>query len=794
MNLTMTMRRDNVTYVAHISEDRSRIQTVEEHCINVSNMCATNCEKFGAYHIGKIAGILHDIGKFCTRFNEYILGNSNARRGEIDHSYAGAKYVMDFTDKYNVKQQYLPMIILLAHVIISHHGIHDWITEDFEDYLQYRISKDDNYGEIAFNTSRMISDDVFLELLSKAYKEYLEIIKNIKLIGNKKSTTISFYLGQLERMIESALIDADRLDTAMFMGNDVSENIDNINDVWNNALVRMNESIESFRNRTDKISKQRMDISDRCANFAKHKVNICKLTVPTGGGKTISSLRFGLEYCNRFKNIEHIIYVAPFMSILEQNSNVISDIIGENYFTEHHSNVIHEDDSDELRAYELHTERWSSPVIATTLVQFLNTLFKSKSSNVRRMHQLSNSIIIIDEVQSIPVNCIHLFNLAMNFISYVCGATVVLCTATQPTIGDVKYSIIEDTDNSMSGDYTVDFEVFKRTDIIPVVSEYGHTYEETVLFCKNRFDENGNLLVILNTKKSARTLFNLMRDVCNNDVTIVHLSTSMCAKHRCEVLDNVRKLLNENKPVICITTQLIEAGVDISFKCVVRSVAGVDNVLQASGRCNRNGECSSIAPVYMIKIKDENLRCLREIQIAQNTTIGMLNSVKDISTTDAITDYFNKLYHNNGTTKLSYPINDNTDTLLNLLSTNTANLSTASSYSKEILNYKYNAQSFKTAGTLFKVIDDNTTGVIIPYDDTAKKLIETIRKTNFNLTNNLKKLQRYTVNVYDNQYQRLIDIGAVETLDNGVLILNGMSYNRDYGIDIENATIDALIF
>ena len=132
-----------MTYVAHISEDRSRIQTVEEHCINVSNMCATNCEKFGAYHIGKIAGILHDIGKFCTRFNEYILGNSNARRGEIDHSYAGAKYVMDFTDKYNVKQQYLPMIILIAHVIISHHGIHDWITEDFEDYLQYRISKDD---------------------------------------------------------------------------------------------------------------------------------------------------------------------------------------------------------------------------------------------------------------------------------------------------------------------------------------------------------------------------------------------------------------------------------------------------------------------------------------------------------------------------------------------------------------------------------------------------------------------------------------------------------------------------
>jgi CRISPR-associated endonuclease/helicase Cas3 len=275
----------------------------------------------------------------------------------------------------------------------------------------------------------------------------------------------------------------------------------------------------------------------------------------------------------------------------------------------------------------MHTDKWDTPVLATTLVQFLNTLFSGKNSSVRRMHQLCNSVIIIDEVQSIPVKCVSLFNLAVNFLTHICGSTVVLCSATQPQFEETEYPIIFDEMKSMTGDYTEDFELFRRTELVSAINDVGYTYNEAADFGFEKFKENGNVLIVVNTKDSAAKIFNSIKKKVDENTHVIHISTNMCAQHRRETLAKVRKLLDDNKPVICITTQLIEAGVDISFKCAIRSLAGMDNAAQTAGRCNRNGSYG-LCRVYIINISDENISRLEEIRTAQDITRQIISNEK----------------------------------------------------------------------------------------------------------------------------------------------------------------------
>ena len=318
-------------------------------------------------------------------------------------------------------------------------------------------------------------------------------------------------MGMLERLIQSILIDADRTDTADFMSDCKTEKLFDTQALWKDMKIRMSSKLDSFADKNDKISLQRKSISDRCAEFAKHKVGICKMLVPTGGGKTLSSLRFAIDYCCNY-NMEKIIYIAPFMSILEQNSDVIRAVAGNEIFLEHHSDIVAEiENENELSEYELRTEKWDSPVIATTMVQFLNTLFLGKSSSIRRMHRLSKAVIIIDEVQSIPLKCVKMFTLAMNFLSAICGCTIIFSSATQPDFSSTGYNVNFDELDSMTGDYTQDFEIFKRTDIVPQIDKYGYTYEDTAKFVYNKFLENGNILIVVNTKAAAHSLYELIK-------------------------------------------------------------------------------------------------------------------------------------------------------------------------------------------------------------------------------------------------------------------------------------------
>ena len=773
-------------FAAHISYDGKREQSVPEHCRNTAELCAGYCKLFGAENIGRLSGLLHDIGKLCTDFDNYIRGKTGFGRGDIDHSYAGAKYITENSDKVHAN-----VARLIARVIISHHGLHDWVDENCRDYFHIRIANDKNYDQIKENTSLMICADEFDVLLKKADDEYRVICQKIKNIS-KNQTDLAFYLGLLERLIESALIDADRTDTASFMDNTEYTDYSAVSEMWQSMKNNMEKKLAVFSERTDVISKQRKSISDRCAEFAKNDVKICRLIVPTGGGKTLSSLRFAIEYCLEH-GMEKIIYTAPFMSILEQNSDEIKDVVVEDNFIEHHSNALAEkaDDLDELSDYELHTERWDKPVIATTMVQLLNTLFLGKSSSVRRFHRLVKSVIIIDEVQSLPLKCVNMFDLAMNFLSHICGTAIVLCTATQPVTDEVRFPMIIDDKESMTGEYAADFEVFKRTELIPMIDAYGYSYDEASDFCIDKFTESGDLLVIVNTKSSALKMYDLIRKKCGNEAVVVHLSTNMCPQHRRDKINLIRELLNEKKPVICVTTQLIEAGVDISFRCVVRSLAGLDSAVQAAGRCNRHGENAEKCPVYVIKLKEEKLGNLKEISTAQGITQQITDNKKneDFLSPDIISDYFRKLYQKEKD-KLSYSVPDN-ETLVNYLSLNKNRIEMLKNPPKYQL---FESQAFKTAGKLFKVIDENTQDVIVPYNVEAKEIIRRLEDPHEDISALLRRAQKYMVSVYNGTERKLYNNHSLRPLDCGAVVLNESNYNDEIGIDIDGAEQELLIF
>ena len=660
-------------FAAHIRNynGQETVQTVEEHCEGTARLAREYAESVDLSETAYLSGILHDIGKFSQTFDRYIRGASDASRGQIDHSYAGAKYLRQFAEQSDDKDVQ-KTISLIGRVILSHHGLNDWIRDDTDDTYAIRTDKDADYTEILdnYSSSGLLHDPQ--GTIAAAVSEVMAIRRKLRNLSGQSQEAFAFYLGMLERLLQSILIDADRTDTASFMSDSKTEKQYDTKKLWVEMQERMQTTLNGFSDKDDSISKQRRSISDRCAAFASHKVGICKMIVPTGGGKTLSSLRFSIEYANQHP-VEKIIYIAPFMSILEQNSDVIRKITGDEAFLEHHSDMLAEvsENDHELHEYELRTEKWDTPVIATTMVQFLNALFSGKSSAVRRMHRLSRAVIIIDEVQSIPLKCVYLFNLAMNFLSHVCGSTIVLCSATQPPFDLLgEFPLMLDENSSMTGDTQEDFDAFHRTELINMPNKGGYSFDEAAAFCRERFAEHGSLLLVVNTKAAAKELYLRLRDT--EDAEVFHLSTSMCPQHRRECIEEMKAKLKNHEPVICVTTQLIEAGVDISFGCVVRSLAGMDNAAQAAGRCNRNGEHPGVCPVYIMHLYEEKLGNLTEIKSAQSISRELLDLPEDTDflSVPLMTDYFRKLYQSSKE-HLRYPVKTRIDQdLINLLALN----------------------------------------------------------------------------------------------------------------------------
>ncbi|MEK3910552.1 CRISPR-associated helicase/endonuclease Cas3 [Paenibacillus sp. FSL H7-0331] len=800
-----------MNYIAHIRESDSQIQSVEEHLLGVKALAESYGEKIGVKHIAGLTGMLHDMGKYTHEFREYILEavnnpDSPPRRGSVDHSTAGGKLLYELFHEGNPSRSWI-LAEIVGNAIISHHSyLHDFLDHELESPYLNRVRKpQDQLKE--FERSKtclfewVISETELRRYVSQALAEleaYLS--KPSSLSGESK-------LMFLTKFIFSALIDADRTNTRLFEENKAVEPEQNRSKLFDAYYKRVMAKINSFQAHPaakSPINTLRQEMSDRCDQFAEKPSGIYSLSIPTGGGKTLASLRYALKHATR-EGKKHIIYVVPFTTIIEQNAEEIRKILlDDEHILEHHSNVVDDaDDNDEdqdgliskRQKLKLAKDNWDYPIIFTTMVQFLNVFYAKGSRNIRRLHNLSESVIIFDEVQKVPVSCVSLFNQALNFLkSYACSC-LILCTATQPTLGYVEQHKLElNGDAEIIPNLDQVIEAFKRVEIVDRAS--GETFDNEKLadFIKEKMDEVRSVLVILNTKSVVKKLYRQMEGI---DAPLYHLSTSMCAAHRNHILGQVREHLVNNEKVICISTQLIEAGVDVSFDCVIRSLAGLDSIAQAAGRCNRHGK-REIQQVYVIDHLEENLNHLQEIKTGKKLSKRILiDLMRDknhhgghMLSVQAMDRYFKEFY-TEFNLKLNYFIKKLEKDMTELLVANRND----STYNQAYRHAKREnlplciVNSYGTAAEYFRVIDDHTTSVVVPYNEESKELIAQLNgdETIEDFSRLLRKTQKYTINLFRYERDQLAQSnGLVSLLEGKIFVLTESAYHKEFGLDLDN--------
>lgn len=739
-------------WFAHIRQDdsgSSSTQSVLTHCRNTAEYAQKSLHRVGLGETAHLAGILHDSGKRTKKFQAYIsaaAGGELVARGSVIHSFTGTRLVLEAFHTPDAAPERQLTAELVAYAIGAHHGLFDCIDDSGKSGFLHRMQRQDvDYEE---GVQNLWEDGFSWEQMEREFQAAVEEVSaaaaKLSPLIDEQLSELTFYFGLLTRLLGSAVIEGDRRDTMEFMTGRVPRPDMPIPD-WARLLTNMEEKLGRFPSDTP-LQQARQEISRRCLAFADNPGGVYRLNVPTGAGKTLSSLRFALAHAAKWQK-SRIVFTSPLLSILEQNAAVLREYIGDaDMILEHHSNAVQiHTQQDKLDQGELLTENWNAPVIITTLVQLLNTLFSGKTASIRRFQSLCNSIIVIDEVQTVPAKMLSLFNLAVNFLAAVCNATVVLCSATQPCLEKTAHGIRGPIADIIPYDERL-WAPFRRTKL---ADAGGKKLEEIPAFAREILAQTDSLLIICNKKEEARQICQQL-----SDLNCFHLSASMCPQHRRDTLEQIQRHLGREK-VVCVSTQVMEAGVDISFGCVIRLTAGMDSVVQAAGRCNRNGESSDALPVYLLNCADENLGRLREIQQAKNATIALLDRFRraperyggNLTGNTAITEYYQLLYR-----EMDSGYQDFTTargvTLYDLLSDNDAFREGESGF---ILN-----QAFRTAGQRFAVLEDDTTSVLVSYGE-GRQLIDRLGQTQdmSALQAILNEAKPYLVNLYRWQFEAL---------------------------------------
>ncbi|WP_251553920.1 CRISPR-associated helicase Cas3' [Neobacillus muris] len=799
-----------MNYIAHIRESDKCIQSVEEHLLGVKELAESYGEPLGIKHITGLAGMLHDLGKYTQEFKEYILEAVNnpeapPKRGSVDHSTAGGKLLYELYHVKNITPYKAIVAEIVGNAIISHHSyLQDFLNPNLESNYLNRV-RDKELNE--FNRSiecfykYVMSESEFAGYVNKAADELGTFLAKESQENNEKQLMF------LTKYIYSSLIDADRTNTRLFEENGFNEEFIHQPDLFHTYYDRLMNKMNEFKlhkQANTPINLLRASMSDQCERFAEKPSGIYTLSIPTGGGKTLASLRYALKHAI-LHNKKRIIYIVPFTTIIEQNAEEVRKILKDDAnILEHHSNMIDdENDNDELQdgmvtvqqKLKLAKDNWDSPIIFTTMVQFLNVFYAKGSRNSRRLHNLSESVIIFDEVQKVPIPCVTLFNQALNFLKIYAHSSMVLCTATQPALDFVEHKLEVNTDAEMIHSLDNVIDAFKRVEIIDQATEETFTNEKLADFVVNKIEEINSVLVILNTKLVVKNLYHLLKEQ-QLDIPIYHLSTSMCAAHRKQMLDEIRNHLDKGNKIICISTQLIEAGVDVSFDCVIRSLAGLDSIAQAAGRCNRHGE-KDIQYVYVIDHEEENLDRLKEIKIGKQIAKRLLIDLKknsrshggNILSVQAMERYFRE-YYTEFESDLNYSIPMLGKDMIELLTASKSNSGFYSSYkAKEQMALPlFLVHSYKTAAEHFHVIKNVTTSVIVPFEE-GKEIIADLNGNHSikDLTRLLQKAQQYTINLYHYELDQLgKNDGLVSYLDGKIIALKEGGYDKEFGLNLKN--------
>lgn len=818
----------NPAYIAHYRKRDETSQSLEEHLLGVANTTERLASKIGLGKQGELIGLLHDLGKYSAEFQDYLrfaVGNPDeddfvdvrGRRGKVDHSTAGAQFVWEELSKRDQMGQAVGQILALC--IASHHsGLIDCLSSESssptEDRFTKRMRKSHDRthlrevkGKMEERVARRLDALLNDSSLVDRLVESMKTVAGNKTANEDKGIT-EFKVGLLTRFLFSTLIDADRIDSADFENPGVAKKRPRGTYAdWDVLIDRLEIHLQGLPDASP-VDPIRRRISDRCQERAVREKGIYTLTVPTGGGKTLASLRFALHHA-KTHGMDRVAYFIPFTSIIDQNADTVRGILEPSdsgaergsVVLEHHSNV-----TPEVQTWKskILGENWDAPVVFTSNVQFLETLFGFGTRSARRMHQMANSVLIFDEIQTLPISCVHLFNNAINFLVEHCGSTVVLCTATQPLLGEVAESrgrMRIGHNSEIMPEVGKLFVDLKRIELIDRRRPGGWSSKEVACLAvkEARQGNKGNCLVIVNTKSSASEIY----DTCRADLDgepelpVYYLTTNLCAAHRRVKLGEIRGRLDAGRPLVCISTQLIEAGVDIDFRVVVRFLAGLDSIAQAAGRCNRHGRPEP-GRVYVVNSRDERIDLLNDIRRGRDDAARVLGEYEvDPSNFDrdplgpkSLRQYFQYyFFQRRGDMSYSLPARSlgRDDTLLNLLSDN----------SKAVKEFGSNSgrapgiclrQSFMAAARAFRAIDAPTRGVIVPYGRDGKNVINGLCAAfepdkQFGL---LRQAQQYTVSVYPNELQRLRESGAAREVQEGtdILYLDGRHYSEEIGLTL----------
>lgn len=694
-------------YIAHLrSETDKKEQPLYEHIKNVAELSKKFSECLILSDYAEIIGMLHDVGKYSNRFQQRINGNDKIK---VDHSTCGAQ------EAFKMK------LLMAAFCIAGHHG---------------------GIPNIGVRTDSE-NDPTLTGRLKRNTEDYSAWINEVdrskfKPIAEpftKNRIPYTFIL----RFLFSCLVDADYLDTENFMSNgavlrDSGEDLTYL-------LNLLNKHIEKWQNPSGKLNILRTQMLNECIDVGKNcNEKLFTLTVPTGGGKTISSMAFALNYAVKHSK-KRIIYVIPYTSIIEQNAEVFRKIFGMNNVLENHSNVDFDSLDNETKIQMmLAAENWNSPIVVTTAVQFFESMFSNKPSKCRKIHNIADSVVIFDEAQMLPLDYLLPCATAIRQLAENYNSAVVLCTATQPNFQSIlnlteKTNKLQLTEICKSAEKMADD--FRRVNF-----KYEGKLEDDEIALELK--QCKQVLCIVNKKAHAQKIYSMLGESDEN----FHLSTYMYPAHRQQVLDEIRKRLDEDKPCRVVSTSLVEAGVDIDFPTVYRAISGIDSILQAGGRCNRENKRNSAESVVHIFNTDE---VLSYQQTNTDAAMAVIKKYGDkIYLPEAIKMYFDDLYY--------YRDIDKTHKVFD---------------KKDIINGLTNLE-FETVSQRFKMIENDTKALYICTDEN-KEEINQLRNGNY--TKELfRSLQKYVVNLYERDFNKLNEVCAIEYVDNSFYILADNKY------------------
>lgn len=752
-------------YLAHIREEEKGCfveQSIEEHCLNVARLAReliyedeNSCElKDLAYN----AGLLHDFGKYRPDFQRYILSASGANQSgkvppKAPHAIVGAIEARRLFDD--------PMIAdTLAYCISGHHrGLYD------HNEMERRL----RHGE------------------HKRWCDACEKLSEKASLGTIDCDDVGepYDLQMAIRMLFSALVDADRLDTEQFMTPDLSAERLRIKGNYASLCTlreRLRAKTESFSSAPDtSVNRARAYFLESCRTHgAESDPGIYTLSLPTGAGKTISSMAWALEMAIR-NHHDRIIYVIPYTSIITQTAMVFREIFGEENILEHHSEVVVEqqtkdDKSDErMSRLKFLTENWDAPIILTTNVQFFESLFASKPAKCRKVHSIANSVIVMDEVQALPEGFLSPILSAIDTLSEAFHCSILCCSATQPVYD-------EDLNSPDDGsDYYTPLDT--RGDLVPREAKYFvpfdrvdyHLEPQTVTSQElaDRLAAEHSVLCVVNSRKDAGQVYRALRDLPKVKADeVIHLSRSMCSAHLRRAIETIKERMREGKPTKVISTQLIEAGVDLDFPCVWRAHSGLGSIIQAGGRCNREGKMERRGQVFVFSLADGS-RPFGNIARGCNATKMLLhklsNKITDPTDPEVIAKYY-RLYFKD------------------IPDFDTEGIAQDLTEDPEDIN-------FESAAERFKLIDDEGTfPVIVPYMEEGKALVRKTRNHEILTREDYHRMQEYSVSLRQGDYSTLLSHGNIEQIpwgeDSISVLVDDECYDSVAGVVISNHWVE----